>query len=262
MYELRSTDTRSLAPGEYFVVVQHPMMNGQFDVIYSSATGAVTNRQLGTNGMTISQLSGAGSLQSPGGAQALIRAISSQNVDDTFTTYSFIIGYPTAIIDPVDKHYAGDQFTITGSTNLAAGDNLMVEITSSSFKPTSKAQAAEFSGSAGTARVEPGSGALNRWSFPVDASSYKPDEYIVKVSGITVDVTGSTTFTIVEKLPATLETPAPVTSPVTTVTTPQVVTHSSPATIPATKKSPVSVWTGAGALALVLIALRVKRNIP
>ena len=74
-----------------------------------------------------------------------MRAINSQNIDDTFATTSFIIGNPTAFIDPIGDHVVGDKFTITGSTNIAAGNNLLVEIVSSSFKPSQKSQSGEFS---------------------------------------------------------------------------------------------------------------------
>ena len=187
-YELKSADTQSLAPGQYFVLVQHPMMNGVFDIYYDASTGSVINRQFGT-GTSIFQLTGTGSLQNTDGANALMRAINSQNLDDTFATTSFIIGNPTAFINPIGDHAVGDKFTINGSTNLAVGNNLMIEITSSSFKPTQKVQSGEFSGSAGTVKVEPGTNGFNRWSFDVDASTFKPDEYIVTVSGETIDVT-------------------------------------------------------------------------
>ena len=153
-----------------------------------SLQAVLSTGELGT-GTSIFQFTGTGSLQKPDGANALMRAISSQNLDDTFATTSFIIGNPLAFIHPIGNHAVGDTFTITGSTNLAVGNNLMIEITSSSFKPTQKVQSGEFSGSAGTVRVEPGADGLNRWSFDVDASSFKPDEYIVTVSGETIDVT-------------------------------------------------------------------------
>jgi len=216
-YELKPADTRTLSPGQYFVLVQHPMMNGQFDITYNSATGSVINRQLGT-GTSIFQLTGSGSLQTPAGANALMNAIASQNRDDTFATASFVVNPPTAFIDPVGDRVVGDKFMVSGSTNIAVGDTLMVEITSSSFKPTSKTQGAEFSGATGTVTVVPGTGSLNRWSFPVDASTFRPDEYIVKVSGMTIDVTGSTLFNIVPAQPAT-PVPAATTVPVITAET-------------------------------------------
>ncbi len=119
------------------------MMNGVFDIYYDGSTGSVINRQLGT-GTSIFQLTGQGSLQKPDGANALMRAINSQNLDDTFATTSFIIGNPTAFINPIGDHAVGDTFTIHGSTNIAVGNNLMIEIISSSFKPTQKCRVVNF----------------------------------------------------------------------------------------------------------------------
>ena len=224
-----------LHPASTLVLVQHPMMNGVFDVYYDAATGSVFNRQLG-NGTSIFQLTGSGSLQNTDGANALMRAISSQNLDDTFATTSFIIDNPTAFIKPIGDHEAGDKFTISGATNLAVGNNLMIEITSSSFNPTKKVQSGEFSGSAGTVKVEPGTNGFNRWSFDVDASTFKPDEYSVTVTGETIDVTASTTFNIIEKLPTTAKT----VSPETTVQTSIPLSITSPAPLATTQKSSLS----------------------
>ncbi len=114
-----------------------------------------------------------------------MRAINNQNVDDSFTTVSFFMSSPATLIRPIGTKYVGDTFTITGSTNLAVGNTLMVEITSSSFKPTQKVQSGEFSGASGTVQVMPGTNGYNRWSFDVDSSTFRPDEYLVKVSGMT-----------------------------------------------------------------------------
>ncbi len=250
-YELASADTRNLASGQYFVVIQHPMMNGQFDIVYDAATGKVTNRILG-GGTTIFQMSGAGSLQSPNSASALVEAISSQNIDDTFVTYAFFINSPTALINPVGNHAVSDKFTISGSTNLAVGDNLMVEISSASFKPTSKTQDNAFSGAAGMVKVVPGSGGYNRWSFDVDTSAFIPDEYIVTVKGIDARASGSTTFNV---LPATVITantsqvPTVITTPVTSVPS---MTPVPPATTP-TQKSPFPIIIGIVALVIIFV---------
>ena len=40
-YELTKADTLNLASDRYFVLIQHPMMNGQFDVYYNPSTGQV-----------------------------------------------------------------------------------------------------------------------------------------------------------------------------------------------------------------------------
>jgi len=232
-YELKSSDTQNLASGQYLVIVQHPMMNGQFDIVYDPGTGGVINRQLG-GGTTIFQLTGPGSLQSPDAGNALLRAINSQNVDDSFTTVSFFVSSPATLINPIGTKYVGDTFTITGSTNLAVGDTLMVEIISSSFKPTQKAQSGEFSGSSGSVQVMPGTNGYNRWSFDLDSSTFRPDEYLVKVSGMTVDVTGSTTFTLLERHPTIVETVAITTATTTLTAAPTTL----PLPAPTTQKSP------------------------
>jgi S-layer glycoprotein len=255
LYELKPADTLNLASGQYFFVVQHPMMNGQFDIIYNPSTGEIINKQLdGGTGKDIFKISGAGSLQGPDSAQALVNAISSQNIDDTFATYSFYISPPNAFINPVGDHYVGDKFTLSGSTNLAVGDELMVEVVSSSFKPTQKSENGEFSGISGTVKVVPGSGGYNRWSFDVNTTSFKPDEYIVKVSGIVLDVTSSTYFNLLNSPPPTSATSAntvPVTISIMT-TTPQPI---SPTTTP---QSPLPCWIAVSAVLAGLAYVRKK----
>ena len=259
LYELKPADTQNLASGEYFFVVQHPMMNGQFDVVYDPSTGKIINKQLdGGNGMEIFTISGAGSLQGPDSAQALVNAISSQNIDDTFAPYSFYISPPTALINPIGDHYVGDKFTISGSTNLAAGDELMVEVASSSFTPTEKARSEEFSGASGVVKVVPGNGGgFNRWSFDVDATAFKPDEYIVKVSGITQDITGSTFFNIVNGAPAGFPATTLITLYTTVVPTTTLMPLT-PLTITTTAKSPLPWWIAIGVL--VVMVWKRKRN--
>ena len=253
-YEFKPADTQNLASGQYFFLVQHPMMNGQFDIIYDRASGKIINKQLGEGGMEIFTISGAGSLQGPDSAQALVNAIDSQNIDDTFATYSFYISPPTVLIDPIGDHNVGDKFTISGSTNLAADDDLMIEVTSSSFKPTEKAQSGEFSGLSKAVKVVPGSGGNNRWSIDVDSTTFKADEYIVKVSGITLAVTGSTYFNIVNESPR-----ASATTAVTVLDTPAVPTITlPPLTVTTTPRSPLPCWIAIGVLA-VMACLR-KRN--
>ena len=212
VYELRSSETQDLASGQYLVIIQHPMMNAEFDIVYSPATGEVINRQSGS-GKAIFQLTGPGSLQRPDAGYALMQAINSQNIDDSFTTIPFFVDAPISLINPIGDQHIGDTFTITGSTNLAVGDDLLVEIYSSSFGPTHKLQSGEFSGSTGTVTVGPGTNGYNEWSFYVDTSAFKADEYLVKVSGVSQDVVASTTFTVTERNSATVTTVPHATTP-------------------------------------------------
>jgi hypothetical protein len=87
--------------------------------------------------------------------------------------------------------------------------------------------------------VQKGEGRLNRWSFDIDASTFKPDEYIVTVAAVLQDVKGSGLFRLTEKTPVTTvvttaapaaTTPVPI--PATTGATPVSTTRQSPAGLP------------------------------
>ena len=256
-YELKPADTMQLASGQYYVLVQHPMMNGRFDVVYNTGTGQIINRQLGDGGTAIFQLAGSGSLQSSDAAFALARAISSQNIDDTFAPTGFTVSPPIVPIDPIGDHVVGDRFTITGSTNLAVGDDLSITVISSSFGPTVKSQSGEFSGAAGVVKVVAGSGGLNRWSFGVDTATWKPDEYAVTVEGVTVDVRDSTLFNVLEYQPTTVTTPTIlVTTPVPSTPVPTTL----PTMAPPVTRSPLPVIVVIGAVVGVARVIAKKRK--
>jgi len=199
-HEITGSETESLYAGQYFVVVQHPMYNNEFDVYPDNALEP--QKVLGaypTRDSELFRIGGSGSLQGTDAADALVKAIDSAMVDDIYTKLQFLVEEPKVTINPIGEQAVGSKFEIAGTTNLAYDDNdLQVEVTSSSFKPTDKSQSGEFSGASGTVQVQQGTDGLNKWSFTVDASTFKPDEYIVRVSGVTTDVVETALFNIVE----------------------------------------------------------------
>ncbi len=206
-YEFETTD--ALASGQYFVVVQHPMYNGQFDVVEAEAGDTVGTATVGTGETWVVGASdnyfiaeGSGALQGSDAAEALVQLINSPNIDDTYTKLSFLVEEAWIQIDEIGDKYVGDTFTITGTTNLAADDELLVEVVSSSFQPTEKTQSGEFSGASGTISITKGD-TYNEWAFDVDASTFKPDEYIVKVESVESDTTATATFNVLAGAPPT-----------------------------------------------------------
>jgi PGF-CTERM protein len=229
-YEVSQGTTADMTAGQYFVVAQHPMYNEIFDVWPASSVAGENNKDLVVGsypfeGNTLFKLQGAGSLQGSDAAEALVQALNNPSVDDTYAKLQFLVEVPKITVLPVGEKQVGDKFTIAGTTNLAVDDELLVEVTSSSFKPTTKTQSGEFSGSTGTVKVQKGTDGLNKWSFPVDAAAFKPDEYIVQVASITVSgAQASTLFNVVEfkptPVPTTVVTTAPVVTAVTTAPVP------------------------------------------
>lgn len=247
-YEVSEGTTSNMAAGQYFVVVQHPMYNDRFDVFPDNPNSPLF--VLGAYpvfGNQLFKVGGAGSLQGSDAAEALVQALNNPSVDDTYTKLQFLVEVPKIVILPIGDHQVGDKFTIQGTTNLAVDDQILVQVVSSSFTPTDKTQSGEFSGNTGTVKVVAGTQGFNTWSFPVDASSFKPDEYIAQAEGITVTgAQASTLFNVVEFKP----TPVPTTVPPTTV--PSVTTApptAPPTTVPTTKPT---TQPGFGALIAVI----------
>ena len=233
-YEIKQEDTKDLTSGQYFVVVQHPMQNKEFDVDLDTATGYVYNKQLNVKGTTstaatgtnIFKLLGSSSLQGSDAAEALAEGINDANVDDTYTKLQFLVEEPTITIDTIGDKHVGDKFTITAKTNLAVDDEILVQVYSSSFKPTMKSQSGEFSGASGTVKVTKGDSGYNKISFDVDSSTFKPDEYIVTEEAVLQTATGTALFnvlettvkTVVPTTAATVQTPAQTAVPTTVAT--------------------------------------------
>jgi len=206
--ELDSSDTEDLAGGQYFVIVQHPMGSAAGNVgsiIVDTGTGTISG--VGINNVTLT------GLQAPAAATALINALDSPNIPDTYVKLTFVVEEPQLFIDPISTKEAGSKFTITGTTNLAVGGTLVVDVTSAAFQPGAKTEASAFSGTGGSAIIEKGDG-MNKWSFEVDATDFKPDQYIVTVESIEASKTATALFDMVEA------TEEPTTPPAGEVTTP------------------------------------------
>ena len=204
----------------------------------------------------IFKLGGPGSLQGSDAAEALVQGINDANVDDTYTKLQFLIEEPVIRIDPIGDKHVGDKFTITAQTNLAVDDEILVQVYSSSFKPTQKSQSGEFSGATGTVKVTKGDSGMNKISFDVDSSTFKPDEYIVTEDAVIQEATGTALFNVLDQTQV-VTTVAPVvtTAAPTTVATPVPTTVATP--VPTTTKTPgygaLIALIGLGAVAFIVV---------
>ena len=279
-YEIKKATTTNMYAGQYFVVVQHPMQNNQFDVDTQHAVGQgnginalgapsssdnwVVNKQLIANGAIadannftkIFKIEGSGSLQGSDAAEALVEGINDANVDDTYTKLQFLVEVPVITIDPIGDKHVGDKFTITATTNLAVDDEVLVEVYSSSFKPTQKSQSGEFSGATGTVKVTQGDSGLNKISFDIDSSTFKPDEYLVTESAVLQSATGTALFNVLEGQATPVATPTAVVTAAPTTVAPTTVPTTVPPT-PTPTKSPgygaLIALIGLGAVAFIVV---------
>jgi len=262
-YKLDRGDTQPLYAGQYFAIVQHPMMNGIADVIGSPTGPTCTQASINpasttwTVGSPTVQLAG---LQASDAATALTDLLNSPNIDDTYTKLSFMVEDPWIRLDTIGDHYVGDQIPITGTTNIAAGDQVQITVVSSSFQPTEKTQSGQFSGQSGTVPVVAGS-PYNTFSFTVDASTFKPDEYLVTAESIQPSQTTTGTFNVLAGTPTTVSTTVPPTPAVTTAA-PTVVPTTVATAVPTTTAKPqpgfgaAIALVGLGAVALLVLRRR------
>ncbi|MCZ0861281.1 PGF-CTERM sorting domain-containing protein [Methanocorpusculum sp. MG] len=265
-YEKKLEIGSEWSSNQYFVVIEHPMYNGQIDVkqVYYTKDNVVAETKeessyttleienFGNKTTTGLQASfiveGTNKLQGSNAADALTKMIDSANIDDIYTKLTFTVAEPWINIKNPGDQATGSKFTITGTTNLAVDDQILVEVVSSSFNAIDKTSTSTTSGVSQTTKVVAGEGTENTWSVDVDTTNWKLDEYTIKVSGIEVDVSTTTNFNLVEKLP---DTPKPTETGATVVPT------TATATATATPSTPgfgaFIALAGLGAVALLVL---------
>ncbi|MGB8219290.1 MAG: P-loop NTPase fold protein [Methanoregula sp.] len=197
-YEIKREVTQKMDPGQYFVVIEHPLQDNKFEVdIIGNFVGIPIVWSDSPLPVNLFPINGPGSLHGIEAAEAVINAIKRPRSDEIYTKIQFIIQKPVIHIDPINDHHIGDKFTITATTNLAVGDNVLFTIYSLTFPQTNKIQSHIFKGASGTVQVTLGEMGLNMLSFDVDSSTFKPDEYIVKASAVLQEVISEIKFKII-----------------------------------------------------------------
>ena len=196
-YEKKIKIDSNWASNQYFVVIQHPMYNGVFDAQLDSEKTYFYIENAQDNQQASFYVSGPNKLQGSNAADALTKMIDNANIDDIYTKLTFTVTEPRIDITNPGDQGVGTKFTISGTTNLAVGDQIIVEVQSSSFEAVDKTSSSITDGTSMTTKVVAGEGTDNVWSVEVDTTNWKLDEYTIKASGIEVDVTATTNFNLV-----------------------------------------------------------------
>ena len=215
-YDYKMYIPESMSSGEYYLVIEHPMYDGTFGVTEITQNGQTILALTGIGGTIQSSfvVEGPNRLQGSQAANALVQMLDSPYIDDLYSTMKLIVEDPYITIDPIGDQELGRSFVLSGTTNLAAGDQLLVEIVPSSFVPSGKDQTVPPSGVSGTVTIAGGS-TKNVWSYPVSGSDLATDSYTVRVSGVAVTTSTSAVFTVVTALPTVPPTWIPTTVPAT-----------------------------------------------
>jgi|WetSurMetagenome_2_1015567.scaffolds.fasta_scaffold323424_2 hypothetical protein len=97
-------------------------------------------------------------------------------------------------IDPISDKMVGDIFTITATTNLSVGEDVIIGVYHRSRY--TKSQSGFFSGAVGKVKVIAGNNGVNSTAFDINSSYFRPDIYDAIESGFNENSTGNTRFNI------------------------------------------------------------------
>ena len=194
---LNRLETQKLGIGQYFVVVQHPMMNNEFDVYLDTDKQNVISN-FPKKGTLLFSINGPRSKKGADAVMTLVQAINNPNIDDTYTKLQFLVEKPEIRFDPISDKTIGDKFSISAHTNLAVDDEVFFEFSSVDPDPTKKYHEIE-KGVTMTVKVTKGEGGWNRLSFDIDTATFTPRKYLLRASAVNVDAKAPVFFTILEK---------------------------------------------------------------
>jgi hypothetical protein len=169
--------TAELRSGRYFVVVQERGENGVFDLDSASDDDGIVIRKGGEAVATVGNRSSITGASAQGVRDAVVEAFETSGVDDTVTTQAFLLEEPWIRVDgaesgPIAGVSAGETFTVSGTTNLPAGEPL-----TAAFGPVEAViddlTVVPLTVSAG----DP----YNAWSFELDTAGLEPGEHYLIV---------------------------------------------------------------------------------
>lgn len=185
-----STLTQSMPSGQYFVVIQHPMENHTYDVVpVVSQNSIVVKNSFNKEKFVVS---GQNSISSMEAASNLVEFLNKSTIDDTYTKLQFIIEDPVIRIDPIPPKKSGDKFSITGATNLAVGNEVLVEVMPRIVPPGSEL----YFGIRGVTKIVKGNSGINKFSFDIELVNTKPVEYLINVISYKIGIVGSQSFIV------------------------------------------------------------------
>ncbi|MCK9593554.1 MAG: WD40 repeat domain-containing protein [Methanoregula sp.] len=98
------------------------------------------------------------------------------------------------IINPITTHVKNESFTISGTTNLPPGDKLLIEVVLQNLMLGPKGT--DYSGAVGVVKVHESLEGKNIWSFTVNSSDLKPENYLVVVTSYKYGTSDNTSFSL------------------------------------------------------------------
>lgn len=197
-YTLRLThdDSKVMAVGEYFAIVQHPMMNNEFDVYIDESNKKILSNypKRGTELFSVEDL-----LKKKGidAAIAIREALNNPNIDDTYTISTFNVEKPKIQFNNVEDKHVGEEITIAARTNLTVDTEVIFEF---SYKNSNSTERFPLIVPVliRIIKVIKGERGWNLLSFNVDTKSFIPGKYLISASALNGIVTEPLYFNLIK----------------------------------------------------------------
>jgi hypothetical protein len=186
--------SKKMNTGHYFVVLQHPMQNGELDV-FPTIEGI--NRIVKNNKNRDFFVVGTPGTLGAEGAQSLVTMINTSHVDDTYTKLSFLVEDPAITIDSIENIKVGQLILVKGSTNISPEHDLLFEIAPVRVIESKIKDLFIKAGIGALATISQGKG-FNTWEATVARPILKTGTHYVYVYSDSLDVLQMSEFEVNE----------------------------------------------------------------
>ena len=176
------TSAKNMSAGQYFMVIQHPMYDGAYNIQVDGSTFYLNtsgNAVAGNAGTT--ELFNVNDRQTANAAQALCDALDTQNIDDMYVKYSFfVVGEDESftISEIPSQVVKGDKIVISGVDTANAEEAVVVEMISTAFAAVPKETVGSAAFIVATAKIADD----GTWEVTLDTSDLNVDEYSLSVA--------------------------------------------------------------------------------
>ena len=179
VFTIKGENTENMSLGQYFVVIQHPMYDGKFQV-EGDANNADNWTIVGANGASIVPIN-VKERQTANAAQALCDALDIQTIDDMYVKYSFFIvdeDETSTMSELPTEVVKGETIVISGVDTANDGATVTAQMLSTAFAAVPK----ETTGSAAFIVVSTKIAEDGTWELTLDTSDLNVDEYSLSVA--------------------------------------------------------------------------------
>lgn len=195
-YEIPPIITKKLDEGQYFVIIQTPNINNEFDIYFDDKKNVLSN--ISKKREVLFSLQKEGGHQGFDAVRLLLAALSRPDVENTYGKLSFCIESPVILFDPIGDKKVGNKLIITAKTNLSVGNQIYIEIFLATTTPNQITKVTPNIIPSRIVDVKQSDAEFNKIEFELNATSLKPAEYIVKASAMDVDINASAKFNVIE----------------------------------------------------------------